>query len=120
MPKAFRGSVVCKSYGNKISELRIARAYIRLLLVPEGKDGERAVSLARIGDYEVRIVEVSQSSAADVPPLWMELYAHDVQSAIDSCSCHEFEEAAAAAEHLISQAKGMNELSQRERNEMRH
>jgi hypothetical protein len=83
----------------------------------EGKNGERAVSLARFGDYDVRLVELSQTSCA--PPLWMELYAHDTGSTIDSCSCHEFEEAAAAAEHLISQAKCLNESSEREGNEMR-
>ena len=66
------------------------------------------------------MVEVSQGSSTDVPPLWMELYGHNEQSAIDSCSCHEFEEATAAAEHLIWQARCLNELSQREVIEIRH
>ena len=109
-----------KRSGNKICELRIIQAYIHLSLTPVGKDGERTVSLARIGDYEVRAVEVSLGSSTNVPPLWMELYGHNEQSAIDSCSCHEFEKATAAAEHLISQARCLNELSQHEVNEIRH
>jgi hypothetical protein len=105
--------IVCKTADNSFSELRVTRAYIRLFLVPEGKDGTRTVSLARIGNYEVRFVELSQTSAAHEPPLWMELYAHDEQLVIDSCSFHELEEAVAAADHLVSQAKSLNEISRR-------
>lgn len=97
--------------GSKLSELRVMRAYIRLFVVPEGKDGVRTVSLARIGNYEVRFVELPQTSPADKPPLWMELYAHDEKLVVDSCSFHELEEAVIAAEHLISQASYSNELS---------
>ncbi len=98
---------------HKFSELRVTRAYIRLFLVPEGKDGARTVSLARIGNYEVRFVELSQTGFSDEPPLWMELYAHDVQLVVDSCSFHELEEAVIAADHLIAQAKSLNEQSRR-------
>ena len=104
---------MCKTYGNSFSELRVTRAYIRLFLVPEGKNGERTVSLARIGDYEVRLVEIVQTAAADVPPLWLELYSYDGRLVVDSCSCHELEDAVVAAEHLVSQAKCLNELSRR-------
>jgi hypothetical protein len=107
---------VCKTPDNKISESRITRAYISLLLAPEIKDGERTVSLARTGSYEVRLVEVPQTSSLDAPPLWMELFDHDVQSTIDSCSCQEIEEAMIAAEYLISQARCINESSQCEGN----
>lgn len=113
MRGTYRGSTVCETSGNNFSELRVTRAYIRLFLVPEGKNGERTVSLARIGGYEVRLVEIAQTDAADVPPLWLELYSHDARLVVDSCSCHELEEAVAAADHLISQAKRLNELSQR-------
>jgi hypothetical protein len=103
---------VCKTSGNKVSELRITQAYIRLLLAPEIKDGEKTVSLARIGSYEIRLVEVPGPSTPDAPPLWMELYDHDAESTIDSCSCQEIEEAMAAAEYLVSQARCINEPSQ--------
>jgi hypothetical protein len=109
---------VCKVLGNKFSELRVMRAYIRLFLVPEGKDGARTVSLARIGNYEVRFVELSRTSSPDKPPLWMELYAHDEKLVVDSCSFHELEEAVVAAEHLILQASCLTELTRDQGNEM--
>jgi hypothetical protein len=104
---------VCKTSSNGFTELRVTRAYIRLFLVPEDRYGARTVSLARIGNYEVRFVEMSKTDSTDKPPLWMELYAHDEHLVIDSCSFHELEEAVAAAEHLISRAECLNEQSQR-------
>ena len=95
---------------SKLSEFRIAQAYIRLLLSSDGKDGNKMASLARVGDYEVRLIEFSQAGSADAPPMWMELYAHHLKLSIDSCSCHEIEEAAGAAEYLFSQAECMHEL----------
>lgn len=108
---------MCKTSGSKFSELRVMRAYIRLFLVPEDKDGTRTVSLARIGNHEVRFVELTQVNSTDPPPLWMELYAHGEKMVVDSCSFYELEEAVVAAEHLISQAHRLNELSGREGNE---
>jgi hypothetical protein len=90
------------------SDQRVTQAYIRLFLVPEDKDGSRTLSLERFGQYEVRMVECSQIGFADTPLFWMELYAHDVQMAIDSCACHELEEAVIAVEELTSQAKRLN------------
>jgi hypothetical protein len=104
--------------GSSFSELRVIRAYIRLFLVPESKDGARTVSLARMGNYEVRFVELSQTNPADRPPLWMELYSYDEKLVVDSCSFHELEEAVVAAENLISQASYLNELSLGQGNEV--
>jgi hypothetical protein len=86
------------------TELRLTRAYIRLFLVPEGDDGSRTVSLARFGNYDVRLVEMPTAATA-VSPLWMELYAHDSQTAVDSCSCEAIEEAVQVADELIAQAR---------------
>jgi hypothetical protein len=94
--------------GDSASDQRVARAYIRLLLAPKGQDGSKTVSLARFGQYEVRLVELSQIDSADAALFWMELYAHDVQLAVDSCGCHELEEAVIAAEELVSQARRLN------------
>jgi len=103
---------VCKTSGNSFTELRVTRAYIRLFFLPEDKNGARTASLARTGNYEVRLVELSQTGSAEEPPLWMELYARDIQSTIDSCSCADLEEAVAAADQLIDRA--MNERPPRQ------
>jgi hypothetical protein len=106
-----RGSALSKATGDTFIELRLTRAYIRLFLVPVNDDGVRTVSLARFGNYEIRLVELSHAHASDLPPLWMELYAHNDQECIDSCACHELEEAVRIAEQLISQARELNEAT---------
>ena len=110
----FQDAVMCKTSDSALIELRVTRAYIRLFLVPEDEHGTRTVSLARIGRYEVRMAEVSCAGHDGTAPLWIDLYAHDIQSSIDSCSCNDLEEAIVAAEQLISQAKQLNEIPRAE------
>jgi len=69
-----------------LSELAITRAYMRLLFASPNEDGLKTVSLARIGKYEVLLAESARPWLADSPPLWLQLYAHDIDAAIDS-SC---------------------------------
>jgi hypothetical protein len=91
---------VCKISDIEFSKLRIARAYIRLLCIPEG--AAKMVSLARIGNYEVRMLECSQSSFDAAPLFSMELFDHDAQSPVDSCICCGIDEGAAAFQDFIS------------------
>jgi hypothetical protein len=91
---------VCRLSNSKFSQLRITRAYIKLLCIPEGD--ARMVLLARIGSYEIRMLEASQSGFVDSPLFLMELFDHDVQSLVDSCVCHDIDEGVAAFEDFIS------------------
>jgi hypothetical protein len=84
---------------NEFRKLRITRAYIRLLCIPEGDP--KMVSLGRIGSYEVRMLEGSQSSCSSVPLFSIELFDHDVQSPVDSRVCFDIEEGAAAYQDFI-------------------
>ncbi len=95
-----------------LSELRITRAYMRLLFIAPDKDGSKIVPLARIGNYEVLLVEFAQLWLADFPPLWLELRAHDIDAAIDSCRCHDFEEVVSAAKLLILRANALKDECQ--------
>jgi hypothetical protein len=97
---AFQGSIVCKIPDN-FTELRITRAYIKLLCIPENQP-DRMVSLGHFGNCEIRMVEASQTGATDVPLFLMELFDHDAQMSVDSCGCHSIKEAAAAFEDFIS------------------
>jgi hypothetical protein len=93
----------------KCLERRLARAYVLLLLVPPDEDGSRRILLGRYGHYDVRLVELARENpdgAAET--LWMELYAHDRQAVIDSCGRDGIEDAAIAAEGLITQARQLN------------
>lgn len=91
---------MCKISDNTFTKLRITRAYIKLLCIPEG--GARMVSLAQIGNYEIRMLEVSKADTSDGPLFLMELFDHDAQSSVDSRICDDVEEGVAAFGDFIS------------------
>ena len=91
---------MCKTSNIEFSKLRISRAYIKLLCIPEG--AEKIVSLARIGNCEVRMLESSQSGSDATPLFSIELFDHDAQSPVDSCICYGIDEGAAAFRDFIS------------------
>ena len=91
---------MCKISDIEFSKLRIARTYIKLLCIPEG--AAKTVSLARIGNYEVRMLESSQSDSDGTPLFSIELFDHDAQSLVDACSCCGIEVGAVAYRDFIS------------------
>lgn len=86
-------------------ETLVMQAYLQLVLVAWDESGSRAISLAKYGNYEVRLLEVKSADPVEMPHLWVELYGNDVQAPIDACGCDDIEAAAMAAEHVMSQAK---------------
>jgi hypothetical protein len=76
------GMIVCEATDIEFSQLRISRAYIKLLCIPEG--AAKIVSLAYIGNYEVRMRECSQSDSDTTPLFSIELFDHDAQSRVDA------------------------------------
>ena len=90
-----------------LTEARLVRIYLALFLLP-WQDGTRSIRLARFGAYEVRIVEFAQDLTGDDFPLWLELYAHDIQGSLDSCGCDAFEDAVDAADELIERASALH------------
>ncbi len=90
---------------HEFTERRLIQAYLKLFLAVQSEDGVKTVSLARFGSYEVRVIELSRDAAAGSFPVWLELYEHNTRSMLDSCGCSELEEAVAAANELISQAR---------------
>ncbi len=91
---------MCKIPDNTFSKLRITRAYIKLLCIPDGE--AKIVSLVQIGNYEIRMLEASKADTADGPLFLIELFDHDAQSSVDSCVCDDIEEGVAAFEDFIS------------------
>jgi hypothetical protein len=98
--QTLRGSIVCNRSDKEFRKLRLTRAYIKLLCLPES-DG-RFVSLVRIGSYEVRMLDVSQTGSADKPLFSLELFDHDAQTAVDNRVCYDIEEGVATFEQFIS------------------
>jgi len=106
------GAVLRKDVTTLLSDLIVTRAYMQLLFASPNEDGLKTVSLARAGNYEVLLVEFAQARLAGSPPVWLELYAHDIDAAIDSCCCRDFEEMVSAAKQLILRAKELSKESQ--------
>ena len=97
------------------TETRLIRAYLALFLAPTRDDVTKTVTLARFGAYEVRLIELARTLCGRIPPVWIELYAHDLHCSLDSCGCEEFDEASTSADELISQAKELHRCSEQDR-----
>ena len=98
--KPLRFSIVCRISDDNFTKLRISRAYFNLICLPEGD--VRMISLAWIGNYEIRMLEASPTRSADEPLFLMELFDHDAQSLVDSRTCYGIEEGATAFAAFIS------------------
>jgi hypothetical protein len=103
-------SIVSRISDKTLSKLRIARAYVKLLCIPEGSS-EASVSLAWIGNWEIRIFERSQADSDGTPLFWLELFDHGAKTSVDNFSCHKIEDAVVVFEDFISQAVALNEAS---------
>jgi hypothetical protein len=91
---------VCDRSDNEFRKLRITRAYIKLLCIPDGD--ARIVSLVRIGNHEVRMLDASQAGSGDAPLFCLELFDHDARAAVDIRVCNDIEEGVAAFREFIS------------------
>ena len=102
--------IVIRISDETLNELRIARAYVKLLCIPEGSS-EASVSLAWIGNYEILIFEGSQADSDGIPLFWLELFDHGAKTSVDSFSCHEIKDAVVVFEDFVSQANQLNQVS---------
>ena len=100
---------MCAETTGDRAKLRLTRGYVYLCHARADGNGAKTVSLARFGDYEVRLVEFVRARPTDPTPMWLELYNHQTQSGIDSCCCYDLEEAVHATEDLISRARELDE-----------
>jgi hypothetical protein len=86
------------------------QAYVAILHARRSEDGTRTISLARYGEFEVRLIELQEHCSRDDSQSWLELYRHDTQSSVDSYRCDELDEAETAAKHLISSARELADI----------
>jgi hypothetical protein len=86
-----------------LATLRISRAYVSLLSRPEG--GAAAVSLARIGDHEIRMHAAPRTGAAKQPLFIVDVFDHDAQLCIDSRACYSIAEGAVAFDEFLRMAE---------------
>ena len=93
-----------------LGELRIARACVKLLGIPDG-NSEKSVSLARIGSCEIRVFEGPQVTSDGMRLFWLELFDHGAEKSVDSRGFHEIKDAVVVFEDFISQADRLKEAS---------
>jgi hypothetical protein len=99
-----RGFVVGRALEYNFTTLRISRAYVSLLARPEGGD-PTAISLAWIGDFEIRMHAAAPGSAAKQPLFIVDIFDHDAQLSIDSRACHTVAEGAVAFDEFLHTAE---------------
>jgi hypothetical protein len=99
-----RGFIVGRALEYNFTTLRISRAYVSLVARPEGDDS-KAISLAWIGDFEIRMHAAAPSDAAKQPLFIVDVFDHDAQLAIDSRTCHSVAEGAVAFDEFLHMAE---------------
>ena len=95
-----RGFVVGRALEYNFTTLRISRAYVSLLARPEGGEA-MPVSLAWVGDFEIRMHAAAPTSAAKQPLFIVDVFDHDAQLSIDSRACHTVAEGAVAFDEFL-------------------
>ena len=95
-----RGFVVGRALEYNFTTLRISRAFVSLLARPEGGDST-PVSLAWIGDFEIRMHAAAPTSIAKQPLFVVDVFDHDAQLSIDSRACHTVAEGADAFDEFL-------------------
>ena len=98
-----RGFVVGRALEYNLTTLRVSRAYVSLLSRPEGDAA--AVSLAWIGDFEIRMHAAPATSAAKQPLFIIDIFDHDTQRFIDSRPCYAVAEGAVAFDEFLGMAE---------------
>jgi hypothetical protein len=87
------------------AEVRLTPGFMRMCIAQPDCDRALTMSLARIGHYDVRLLQLVPETAAEPTPICLELYSHETQCRIDSCRCYDLEAAVKATEEFIARAR---------------
>jgi hypothetical protein len=98
-PSKARGFIVGRALEYNLTTLRISRAFVSLLSRPE--DDAAAISLAWIGDYEIRMHAAPRAGAARQPLFVVDVFDHDAQLSIDSRACDTIADGAEAFDEFL-------------------
>jgi hypothetical protein len=101
--------IVINTSDRTFTELRIARAYIKLSSIPEHAS-EASISIVTIGNYEIRMFRRPEAGADldGLPLFWLELFDHSTKRSVDGFSCYKIEDAATMFDNFLSQAGRLN------------
>jgi hypothetical protein len=83
-------------------------AYTRLFLLPERTDGSKLTTIASIGGYDIRLIELPIGlTPLHIHPLWVELRNAETGQVLDSAGCRDLPDAAVATDSFISEARSL-------------
>jgi hypothetical protein len=105
----FRDSTMCTKSGRTSGRLRTTQAFIALSSISESSAAPRTISIVKIGKYEIRMFNGSSIWPGGTRASWLELFDHNAQLSVDSCSCREIDEALTGFDELVSQTERLNE-----------
>ena len=88
-------------------ELRIARAYGKLSSIPVG-GSKSSISLASVGNCEIRMFRGREADLDGMPLFWLELFDHVTKTSVDSFRCDKIKDATAVFEDFMSQGANLN------------
>ncbi len=88
----------------ELTKKDLVEAHAQLAHMRPRADGTRCVPLAHFGAYEVRLCEAACKACGEIASIWIELYAHELKHVLESCGCHDADQAVAAANTLMLQA----------------
>jgi hypothetical protein len=106
-----KGLIVSNTSDKALTELRIARAYVKLSCIPEDRSGAW-VSLTSIGDFDIRMSRGPDADFDGMPLFWLELFDHSKKTSVDgfSFSCYSIKEAAVIFDEFTLQAGRLNQM----------
>ena len=87
---------------------RVTESYASLFLTSRRDDGSRYAAIARIGAFEVRLIEMASGNSPEEATLWIELYDRCLRVGIDSYKCNDLDEVIDTAQLLMTDATRLN------------
>ena len=94
--------------GQKMIAARVTESYASLFLTSTHDDGSRHAAIARVGAFEVRLLELPSANSPEEASLWVELYDRGHRVGVDSYKCGDLDEAIDVAQLLMTQATRLN------------
>ena len=88
-----------------LTKLLVARA--KLLSIPVDISNP-SVSLASIGNCEIRMIRGREADIDGMPLFWLELLDHVTKTSVDGSRCDTIKDAAAVFEDFMSQGANLN------------
>jgi hypothetical protein len=87
---------------------RVTESCASLFLTSRRDDGSRYAAIARIGAFEVRLIEMASRNLPEEATLWIELYDRCLRVGIDRYKCNDLDEVIDTAQLLMTQAIRLN------------